>query len=182
MANDTPLSSNFVARLREIANDLDQGILGYPTHAISPRAEVCAAIRGAADEIEHLDERIEVQRGVILNHVEESRELRAEIERLRAALRRYGQHDKENDCIAGCLCGLDAALEAAPPAETTKPVFDLGPTTDGWQHTHNDNEVPCHSRVIGGVLCRWWGDVEPAGVHLIDRAAIETKAATESHK
>jgi hypothetical protein len=49
-------------------------------------------------------------------------EVREERDRLRAALRRYGQHDKENDCIAGCLCGLDAALEAAPPAETTPVV------------------------------------------------------------
>jgi ribA/ribD-fused uncharacterized protein len=32
--------------------------------------------------------------------------------------------------------------------------------------------VPCHARVVGGVLCRWWGDGNPpSGVELIDRAS-----------
>lgn len=32
--------------------------------------------------------------------------------------------------------------------------------------------VTCHTRVVGGVLCRWWGDeAPPSGVEAIDRAA-----------
>lgn len=38
--------------LRGLADDLDQGVLGYPTHASSPRATACYALRSAADEIE----------------------------------------------------------------------------------------------------------------------------------
>lgn len=38
-----------------------------------------------------------------------------------------------------------------------------------WETTKNDNEVPCHSRMVEGVLCRWWGDgPAPRGVAILD--------------
>ena len=40
-----------------------------------------------------------------------------------------------------------------------------------WQTTRNNNEVTCHSRMIEGVLCRWWGEDTPPGVQMIDAAA-----------
>jgi hypothetical protein len=58
------------------------------------------------------------------------RECRAEIERLRAALVKHGRHSRDCDktiygedsgVIIECTCGLDDALEAAPPAETSEP-------------------------------------------------------------
>lgn len=50
---------------------------------------------------------------------------------------------------------------------------NLGDTTQ-WSVTTESNgyeEVTCHSRVVDGVLCRWWGDgPEPKGVATIDKA------------
>ncbi len=60
------------------------------------------------------------------------------------------------------------------------PIFGEG-TGVGWD-TDTDasppfsgtRAIPCHSRLVGGVLCRWWGDgPTPAGVALID-AAVRT--------
>lgn len=40
-----------------------------------------------------------------------------------------------------------------------------------WETTMNDDSVTCHDRMVGGVLCRWWGDGEtPEGVAVIDSA------------
>ena len=41
-----------------------------------------------------------------------------------------------------------------------------------WEHTDLSGEVKCHSRMVEGVLCRWWGDSIPPGVVAIDAAAI----------
>jgi hypothetical protein len=39
--------------------------------------------------------------------------------------------------------------------------------------------VTCHSRVIGGVLCRWWGDGDiPVGVEIINHAADQAAEIT----
>lgn len=51
-------------------------------------------------------------------------------------------------------------------ANLLKPI-----TTAEWQTDVNDNQVTCHSRMVEGVLCRWWGDdVAPLGVAIIDNA------------
>ena len=105
----------------------------------APPAEAYGELLRMDREIEHLLERIEVQRGVILNHVEESRELRAEIERLRADAERYRwlrrnevamkqiaetaiaflliNEDDDRDAVVGSV--IDHAVDAklAPPAE-----------------------------------------------------------------
>ena len=39
-----------------------------------------------------------------------------------------------------------------------------------WEHRKEEGEVPCHTRVIGGILCRWWGDNPPSGVAMLDEA------------
>jgi hypothetical protein len=41
-----------------------------------------------------------------------------------------------------------------------------------WEHTESPGEVHCHSRMIEGVLCRWWGRDTPPGVAMIDRAVL----------
>lgn len=41
---------------------------------------------------------------------------------------------------------------------------------DKWQTETGDDQVTCHSLVIGGVLCRWWGEVEPEGARLLSAA------------
>lgn len=47
-------------------------------------------------------------------------------------------------------------------------------TTPNWYITKNDGEVTCHTRIIGGVLCRWWGDGQPpVGVAILNKAAQE---------
>jgi hypothetical protein len=50
----------------------------------------------------------------------DNRDLASEIERLRAALERYGSHEWGDCGTKGvpCHCGLDQALEAAPAVET----------------------------------------------------------------
>jgi hypothetical protein len=48
-----------------------------------------------------------------------------------------------------------------------------------WQTTDTgENQIPCHSLMLGGVLCRWWGDknsIIPSGVELIDTLLNEPK-------
>lgn len=50
----------------------------------------------------------------------------------------------------------------------------LKEVTSDWYITTENNgyaTVPCHSRMIEGVLCRWWGDGPvPKGVALINAA------------
>jgi hypothetical protein len=47
----------------------------------------------------------------------------------------------------------------------------LQDVTTGWQTQTNEGTVPTHSRMVDGVLCRWWGEgAPPAGVALIDAA------------
>jgi hypothetical protein len=46
----------------------------------------------------------------------------------------------------------------------------------GWETDTSENGAKCHSIVIGGILCRWWGDEEPPGVSLLNAAASATQA------
>ena len=56
-----------------------------------------------------------------------------------------------------------------------KPQNFLKDVDSEWDVTHGENEVTCHSRMVGGVLCRWWGDgSDPSGVRFINEA-IERK-------
>lgn len=46
-----------------------------------------------------------------------------------------------------------------------------------WEHDVNDGKVMCHHKMIGGVLCRWWGDgPEPKGVAVINAIEAIIKA------
>lgn len=47
--------------------------------------------------------------------------------------------------------------------------FLTNDTTD-WKSERGHGAIACHTRVIGGVLCRWWGEEEPRGVRILDRA------------
>lgn len=49
------------------------------------------------------------------------------------------------------------------PNETVKPSdWKLLDATDpNWTVTIGKGEINCHSKNIGGVLCRWWGNGEP---------------------
>lgn len=39
----------------------------------------------------------------------------------------------------------------------------------GWERHEEEKVVTCHSRMVGGVLCRWWGDSQdPPGVAMIN--------------
>lgn len=45
-------------------------------------------------------------------------------------------------------------------------------SADGWHVFANPPAATIHTRLVGGVLCRWWGDGPvPPGVALIDAAA-----------
>ena len=66
-------------------------------------------------------------------------------------------------------------LRAAHEPPAVRPNL-LRDETSAWEIQRQDSDgnpvVTCHTRVIGGVLCRWWGDgPAPSGVDLIDRAA-----------
>lgn len=63
---------------------------------------------------------------------------------------------------------VDQAMECLH-AEDDSGNFLKEQTTD-WQTDIGPNQVTCHSRVIGGVLCRWWGNgPEPEGVAILDK-------------
>lgn len=51
-----------------------------------------------------------------------------------------------------------------------------------WEKTGGTNgEIVCYSRVVGGVLCRYWGDGPPSGVVRINKAANgEISAAAQA--
>ena len=55
-------------------------------------------------------------------------------------------------------------------AESEEPNI-LKIVTSEWQHDIEPGKVDCHSRMIGGVLFRWWGKQIPPGVARIDKAA-----------
>jgi hypothetical protein len=77
---------------------------------------------------------------------------------------------------AHLLCGemfkaaYDKERDAALAQSDAEPL-DLGETTE-WETRTDEGCVTCHTRVVDGVLCRWWGDGPvPTGVAKIDRAA-----------
>lgn len=41
-----------------------------------------------------------------------------------------------------------------------------------WEHKGEEDstDMVVHSMVVGGVLCRWWGDKEPEGVETLKQA------------
>jgi len=68
---------------------------------------------------------------------------------------------------------LKAALSSAPVPAAPAVVHPniLKDVDSEWDTEKSDNIVTCHYRMIGGVLCRWWGDgPEPSGVKKIDAA------------
>lgn len=67
-------------------------------------------------------------------------------------------------------------LPAPPPAKDAPRI--LKDETTEWQTDKADGQVTCHSRMVDGVLCRWWGDgPPPKGVIAIDAAALPAKDA-----
>lgn len=78
--------------------------------------------------------------------------------------RNFGIDDKAADAIA------QLRKERRPRENILREV------SSEWDTTMNTNEVTCHSRMIEGVLCRWWGDgPTPKGVAVIDAAATEER-------
>ena len=85
------------------------------------------------------------------------------------------------DALAARLAELVALLRSNPNAFASEilTVWLTGSASvapDAWTtHTKDADGNPCvteHSLVVGGVLCRWWGDGEPPeGVAAINRAA-----------
>lgn len=70
------------------------------------------------------------------------------------------------------ICRL--ALEACADAIGDRPKL-LREETSQWEIETKDDEgrgvYTCHARVVGGVLCRWWGDgAPPPGAAAIDWA------------
>lgn len=43
---------------------------------------------------------------------------------------------------------------------------------NGWTHRRCEGEVGENSKMIGGVLCRWWGTEEPEGVKTLNNFTI----------
>lgn len=43
-------------------------------------------------------------------------------------------------------------------------------TNVAWE-VEGEGRAACHSLVIGGVLCRWWGEEEPPGHKLLEALA-----------
>jgi hypothetical protein len=90
---------------------------------------------------------------------------------LRECAKKKSSHPFWLDQAAQLMVQAAAAIDAANEALTPAPQ----PSDAAWTtHTRDADGNPCvaeHSRVVGGVLCRWWGDgPAPAGVAMIDRA------------
>lgn len=62
------------------------------------------------------------------------------------------------------------AAISAPASASVYPNI-LKDVDSDWDTEKNEGAVTCHSRMIGGVLCRWWGDgPEPSGIVKINAA------------
>lgn len=73
-----------------------------------------------------------------------------------------------NGQLEALLITTGRDLMAAVPAAPLPPT----PKTSEWHTFVNPPAMTIHTRDVGGVLCRWWGDGPvPAGVALIDAAA-----------
>ena len=101
-----------------------------------------------------------------------------------AALRaRIAELKRENDELwdgaelgGKRIAALERELAEARAALREQRKNVLREVSSEWDTTMNDNET-CHSRMIGGVLCRWWGDGStPEGVKWIDDAAPAARA------
>jgi hypothetical protein len=66
-------------------------------------------------------------------------------------------------------------MERAKQAEPNLIPVDFD--TDDWIESRGENMVTCHSRTVGGVLCRYWGENVPRGRALIDAAAAPQQSA-----
>lgn len=93
---------------------------------------------------------------------------------------RYKTHQVEAtyptyEAMQAMYARLVAALTVPAPKKGAS-----SPVASPWEHTANPGEVPCHSRLVGGVLCRWWGSEEPEGVQSIDAAADDAPGTTET--
>lgn len=69
-------------------------------------------------------------------------------------------------CTAHDLCPeFRGQLLSKSPANILRNV------SSEWSTTAAKGEVTCHTRMVGGVLCRWWGGgPTPPGVRQIDKA------------
>ena len=88
---------------------------------------------------------------------------------------RVEQLRREDDARRGLDGERPRQQTVYPPAGA--PISDPGPRpimgegTGPWEADRGTNAVTCHSRLVGGVLCRWWGDgPAPGGVRAIDVA------------
>lgn len=91
---------------------------------------------------------------------------------LRAMCEELLTHRPEHRCG---VQGFDPMRDKCPACSPDEPrpvhANVLQEVSSEWETTKNAGEVTCHSRMIEGVLCRWWGDgPAPAGVDTIDRA------------
>lgn len=85
--------------------------------------------------------------------------------------------------IANKYCGYSYKHDERPELFIEKKLKQLNlfmgrktPRVD-WITERQENNVTCHTRIIGGVLCRWWGEGElPPGVRAIDEAAKKLKS------
>lgn len=70
-------------------------------------------------------------------------------------------------------------LQSLPIDEVQEPPSPslLMGDSQGWIAERDPGTVPCHSRVIGGVLCRWWGDTPPPGVARLDTLETPERGA-----
>jgi hypothetical protein len=62
------------------------------------------------------------------------------------------------DCLGACHHIWEPLAEPATPREGR-----------AWETDRQDGQVTEHSMVIGGVLCRWWGEQEPPGAQILAR-------------
>ena len=80
------------------------------------------------------------------------------------------RHDRNR--ISKHILRLEIEAKGAAPEPRAPQSFPVHDISDGAWHTESsEGIVTCHSRVIGGVLCRWWGDIAPAGVAMLDEVS-----------
>lgn len=89
--------------------------------------------------------------------------------KLDALLERLDRYHFSKDGKELCEDAIAAIRSLRQRGRASKNV--LREVSSEWHTDINDNAVTCHSRMIEGVLCRWWGDgPTPKGVAMIDAA------------
>lgn len=195
---EQPSSNSLIAWLRE-KDRYEQDEIRSADLRESRYSEALVALTTQQAEIETLRQKLTAAQQLAVRQGNEIRKLERNRDALEADLRQFVAHagraaEPPLSLPTGhdvwVRCGnvktqdvrtvMQAIRDLMPPRAAVPPAPArpnlLRDESSAWEIQRQDSEgnpvVTCHTRMIGGVLCRWWGDgPAPSGVDLIDRAS-----------